>query len=83
MNPCLDCGETNPVVLEFDHVKGNKVAAVAVLSKDCWSLEKIQEEINKCEVRCANCHRKKTALQLGWYKNINMGPSPNGMVPDF
>ena len=31
-----------------------------------WS--SIEEEIAKCEVRCANCHRQRTALQFGWPK---------------
>ena len=31
----------------------------------------VLEEINKCEVRCANCHRQKTAKDENWYKLIN------------
>lgn len=73
-HPCVDCGNSNPIVLEFDHVRGNKIAAVSSLAKDSGSLDKLQEEISKCEVRCANCHRIKTAIQLDWYRNINKGP---------
>lgn len=68
-NPCIDCGENDFIVLEFDHInqstKRNTVSNMVDLS-----LKTIKEEIEKCEVRCANCHRRKTAKQLGWYKNV-------------
>src|SRR3990170_8171512 len=71
-NPCIDCGETDITVLEFDH-KGKvpKFRAVSHLLRDRTSLEKIEEEIDKCEVRCANCHRRKTAKDFNWFKNNN------------
>lgn len=68
-NPCVDCGESNPYVLDFDHVRGEKSFSVGkAISGSHRSWVKILEEINKCEVRCANCHRKRTAIQFGWYK---------------
>lgn len=66
-NPCVDCGEDNPIVLEFDHVRGTKVDAVALLVKDGYGWETIMSEIEKCDVRCANCHRIKTAKDQNWY----------------
>ncbi len=69
-NPCLDCGEKDPIVLDLDHVRGEKKGSVSQLTRQGFRIETIKEEIEKCEVRCANCHRKKTAIQLGWYKNI-------------
>lgn len=66
-HPCA-CGESHPAALEFDHNDGtDKVAAVAELVSRgcCW--ETIKAEIDKCTVRCANCHRKRTAEQFGWY----------------
>jgi hypothetical protein len=61
----VDCGETDPVVLEFDHVRGEKKGEIAMMVRvDGW--DKIVEEMAKCELRCANCHRRKTAKQLGW-----------------
>lgn len=57
---CLDCGETNPLVLDFDHVKGRKRGNVSDMVRWSYSLETIKKEIRKCEIRCANCHRKKT-----------------------
>lgn len=70
-NPCVDCGETNPIVLEFDHKYGfDKVNEVGKLVGDGSSWEKIEIEMIKCEVRCANCHRIRTAKQYGWYKDL-------------
>jgi hypothetical protein len=66
-HPCIDCGETDPVVLDFDHVRGIKRKAVALMIKD-FSWENIQLEIEKCEVRCANCHRRKTSKENNSFK---------------
>ena len=65
-NCCVDCGEKDPIVLEFDH-KGDKRYNISDMTT--FSIEILQEEIDKCEIRCANCHRRKTAKQLGWYNN--------------
>lgn len=66
-HPCVDCGETNPVVLDLDHVRG-KNAAVGRLVADGATIERIQREIDLCEVRCRNCHAKKTAKERGFFK---------------
>ncbi|TSC77996.1 MAG: bacteriophage protein [Parcubacteria group bacterium Gr01-1014_24] len=69
-NPCVDCGESDVTVLEFDH-KGivPKLKAVSQLARAHFPIDKIQKEIDKCEVRCANCHRRKTAQVFNWFKN--------------
>lgn len=67
-HPCLDCGEKDPLVLEFDH-RENKLMAVSTLVTNN-SLEKVIIEIQKCDVRCANCHRRKTAVQFNWYSKV-------------
>jgi hypothetical protein len=54
---CVDCGESNPLVLDFDHVRGEKFGNVSDLARQAYSIKKIQKEIEKCEIRCANCHR--------------------------
>lgn len=64
-HPCVDCGESDQRVLEFDHVRGTKLMAVATMLSRCASIEKVFDEINKCEVRCANCHRKATVTRGG------------------
>ena len=70
-HPCVDCGETDPVVLEFDHRNGeDKTHAVCMLVNRNWSWERICAEIEKCEVRCANCHRRKTASQFGYLRFV-------------
>lgn len=69
-HPCLDCGEKDPIVLEFDHVRGNKTANVSVMMNGKFSIDNLSMEIAKCDVRCANCHRRRTALNQGWYKDL-------------
>jgi hypothetical protein len=68
-NPCVDCGETDPVVLELDHLR-DKDMPVSQAAHRGWSKKRLLDEIAKCEVRCANCHRRKTAKDQGWYKNL-------------
>lgn len=69
-NPCIDCGEKEPCCLDFDHVKGTKYKTICKMVQGCYSIEKVHKEISKCEVRCANCHRKKTARDFKWYKDL-------------
>lgn len=57
---CLDCGEKDIRVLEFDHVKDTKINDVSSLVWRACSIQTIKNEINKCEVVCANCHRIRT-----------------------
>lgn len=66
-HPCIDCGETDPVVLEFDHRDPDlKSYCVASKLRNCrW--ETLLKEIIKCDVRCANCHRRRTSKQFNWY----------------
>ncbi len=67
-NPCVDCGETDLLVLDFDHRdRATKRMAVGSLVRyGSWT--NLEVEIAKCDVRCANDHRRRTAHQFGWRK---------------
>ena len=68
---CITCGEDDFVVLEFDHRdRKTKKFDIGIAVGHEYAWERILDEIKKCDVRCANCHRRRTAIQLGWYKNI-------------
>lgn len=67
-HPCVDCGESDFVVLEFDH-QHSKVGNIADMKTRC-SLQTLKDEIAKCDVVCANCHNRRTAKQFGYYKSI-------------
>lgn len=70
---CVDCGEDDVVVLDFDHDDPeDKTHNVADMIRRGYSFEKLKNEIDKCTVRCANCHRRRTAKQFNWYIN-NIG----------
>lgn len=71
VHPCVDCGETDPIVLDFDHVRGQKRYAVTYMISHQFGLRTVQEEIEKCEIRCANCHRRKTAREQNWSRLTN------------
>ena len=67
-HPCVDCGESNPIVLEFDHVQGQKRMAISEMCTRGYSIQSIALEIEKCVVRCGNCHRRKTSTERGWFR---------------
>ena len=64
-HPCVDCGERDLAVLDFDHV-GEKLELVSALVARAARWPRIEAEIAQCEVRCANCHRRVTARRAGW-----------------
>ena len=59
-HPCVDCGELDITVLEFDHVVKDENNR-DVTSMAMYSRRRVLEEINKCEVVCANDHTRRTA----------------------
>lgn len=70
---CIDCGEKDWRCLDFDHVRGEKQLAIA--NNFNLSLARIKSEIEKCVVRCSNCHRKRHADERGarqrpWMRRI-------------
>jgi hypothetical protein len=62
---CTDCGyNESPIALDFDHVQGDKLHGVSQIVNRGWSLDNLLAEIDKCEVRCANCHRIVTRKRM-------------------
>lgn len=65
-HPCVDCGEPDPIVLEFDHRPGTiKLLSISDISSRNFSMKYLEDEIAKCDVRCANCHRRITYYRDG------------------
>jgi hypothetical protein len=61
-HPCIDCGETDPIVLDFDHRDPeDKIKAVGDMVRARRPVHLIHTEMAKCDIRCSNCHRRKTA----------------------
>ena len=64
---CEICLESDPRVLEFDHIsQDDKLFNVSDGASRAYSISKIEREIAKCRVLCANCHRRHTYEQQGW-----------------
>lgn len=71
-HPCVDCGESDPIVLELDHVRGNKTMHVSRMLAYGGAWATIVNEIAKCDVRCANCHRRRTLRNSYRHKLSNI-----------
>jgi hypothetical protein len=57
-HPCELCGESDPYVLTFHHIRGRKKMNVSQMVNQGYSIEALQDEIDKCQVLCANCHMR-------------------------
>jgi len=68
IHSCIDCGERDPVVLPFDHVRGTKQDNVSDIVRDGLGLETIKTEIEKCEVVCYNYHSLRMQEHSGAYR---------------
>ena len=62
---CVDCGDDRIPCLDFDHVRGEKVKSISSMVSNGALVRKIVNEVQKCEVRCANCHRIRHARERG------------------
>lgn len=68
-NSCVDCGESDVRCLDFDHRDGaDKLNDIARLMSNAFSWTRILAEIDKCDVRCANCHRRVTVERGSWWR---------------
>ena len=62
---CIDCGENDPRVLDFDHKNhSNKFKTISSMLSGHYSWESVRKEIGKCDIRCSNCHRRKSYIQF-------------------
>lgn len=61
-NPCCDCGKRfESCVMDFDHRdQKTKKRGIAIISNGCYSVEILNEELKKCDLVCACCHRNRT-----------------------
>lgn len=66
-HPCSDCGESDIQVLEFDHQRDKLYNVSKMLGGD-FNLAAVQAEVAKCEVVCANCHKRRTDSSNGNYR---------------
>ena len=60
---CVDCGVRDFRVLEFDHVRGVKIMNISTMLRRGAAQERFIEELDKCDVRCRNCHAIATATR--------------------
>jgi hypothetical protein len=70
-HPCADCGEADAMVLEFDHLRDKAFNIGSALPYRNW--QSVLDEIDKCEVVCANCHRRRTMRRMGAVRAVLAG----------
>ena len=66
-HPCIDCGESNVLALEFDHTHSKKFDIGTALNNNA-TIESLKKEMKKCVVRCSTCHRIKTHLEINSWR---------------
>lgn len=65
--PCSDCNGSFPwVAMDFDHCRGEKLANIAQLARRGVSVERLEEELAKCDVVCKNCHAIRTWVRADY-----------------
>lgn len=62
--PCKDCGKSfAPFAMDFDHRDpGKKCFDISQALRNNYSIKKVKEEVAKCDVVCAVCHRYRTFM---------------------
>lgn len=72
---CIECGENDPRTLDFDHKnRDNKFKSISQMLSGHYSWESVKKEIDKCEIRCANCHRRRTYIQFNCFGKTKPAP---------
>ena len=80
-HPCVDCGESDILLLDFDHRDRSQKRASVSRLVGTGSLKLVMDEIAKCDVRCGNCHRKRTAADGNWRKSAAFEESKRAAIP--
>ena len=71
--PCADCGVTYPYyVMDFDHRDGTEKAMIVSKLVNFGATQRLLDEMAKCDVVCANCHRERSWRRMGHGRH---GPS--------
>jgi hypothetical protein len=82
-HPCVDCGETAIELLEFDHIDpSTKKFSVSNYRHNTTKFDNVVAEIDKCEMRCVRCHRKRTLAERHHLLLNNRNPIL-GILPLF
>lgn len=67
-HPCVDCGETNIIVLQCDHTEDDKEYNPGDIITKGGPLQRLKDEVAKCEIVCANCHHTRTQVRVNSYR---------------
>jgi hypothetical protein len=65
---CAICGERDAAVLEFHHLSADKEYDISEMVSKGYSWSRILRELKKCQILCANDHRRITARERKWYR---------------
>lgn len=68
-NPCVRCGVQypgEPWLLEFDHRDPTDKESIVSRLTRMGSAKRLLTEMDKCDLLCVICHRRRTAIQMGW-----------------
>jgi hypothetical protein len=67
-HPCVDCGERDPLVLDFDRVgRANQRHDLNRMVRRGFAWRTVLAEVTRREVRCANCQRRRILVQPAWF----------------
>lgn len=75
---CVDCGEQDSLTLQFDHTHGKLDHISWLVGSGCSPL-RLHQELEKCQVRCANCHRRRTAHAANWFRTRRRVPGAHAL----
>jgi len=69
-HPCVQCGESDPRVLEFHHRnEAEKEDTISHMVGEGLSAARLQSEMDKCDILCGNCHKKLTMKERGHWRS--------------